>query len=372
MNKYFLPIYHSELKPWIKWWILKRLSGGESTLKAVTLSSGTLTKVDKTKALSIKEYYGNTVQDGTPTPEAPVEIKTISGDITFTINGGDYKLNLKSRNRFDKDTDIVTGYTFGATNNLIQDANFFYQSKYIPVEPNTTYCVKRPTTSTSLRLCEYDDDKGFIQRNFEKYIITTTANSHYVRISDRLASLDSIQFEEGSTPTPYESYYNYELCKIGDYKDKIVNVGGTWKVEKNFGKAIFENYNWTKYGTNTQGINRFATAGISNVKYVSANTELGNALCNYYENHTGRGMSATVYKFCIDTNMIQVTDDESLTKPRGLIYYQLATPTTEIITNTNLIYQLNTLYEFYVESSKVTISNNSEIPLEVLLEYYGR
>lgn len=54
------------------------------------------------------------------------------------------------------------------------------------------------------------------------------------------------------------------------------------------------------------------------------------------------------------------------------LYYQLANPTTETITNSNLISQLNNLYEFYVQSSTVSISNNSEIPLEVLLEYYGR
>lgn len=54
------------------------------------------------------------------------------------------------------------------------------------------------------------------------------------------------------------------------------------------------------------------------------------------------------------------------------LYYQLATPTTESITNTNLISQLNALYEFYVGLSTVNISNDSEITLEVLLEYYGR
>lgn len=54
------------------------------------------------------------------------------------------------------------------------------------------------------------------------------------------------------------------------------------------------------------------------------------------------------------------------------VYYVLAEPTTTEITNATLISQLNALYEFYVNSSTVSISNNSQIPLEVLLEYYGR
>ena len=102
--KNFYPIYRNKkLLPWIKWWILKRLNGGQSSLKAVTLSSGTLTKVDKSKALSIKEYYGNTVQNGTPTPESPVEIQTISGDNSFSINNSSYRVDLR-RQEYNKST----------------------------------------------------------------------------------------------------------------------------------------------------------------------------------------------------------------------------------------------------------------------------
>lgn len=61
-----------------------------------------------------------------------------------------------------------------------------------------------------------------------------------------------------------------------------------------------------------------------------------------------------------------------LTSHNSIFYYKLQNPTTETITNTNLISQLNALYEFYVGLSTVNISNDSEITLEVLLEYYGR
>ena len=77
------------------------------------------------------------------------------------------------------------------------------------------------------------------------------------------------------------------------------------------------------------------------MKYVANNRELGDALSNYYQNHTGSGMSGVAYYFCIDTNMVQATDDSSLTKPRGVLYYALATPTTTEITDTYLLNQLN-------------------------------
>lgn len=116
--KFLYPIKKLNIKPWIKYWLLKKLNdSGESTLKAVTLSSGTLQKVDKSKSLSIKEYYGNTIQNGTPTPEAPVEIKTISGDNTFTINSNSYRLDLGGKNIFNKTT-IVAGDIRGQSTSI--------------------------------------------------------------------------------------------------------------------------------------------------------------------------------------------------------------------------------------------------------------
>lgn len=120
---------------------------------------------------------------------------------------------------------------------------------------------------------------------------------------------------------------------------------GKWYVEKNIGKANLEDYNWTKYGTSIENISRFATTGIPNVKYVANNRQLGDALSNYYQNHTGSGMSSVAYYFCIDTNMVQATDDSSLTKPRGVLYYALATPTYIEITDTYLLNQLNNILD---------------------------
>ena len=405
MNKYFLPVYHSQLKPWIKWWILKRLNGGQSSLKAVTLSSGTLTKVDKTKALSIKEYYGNTVQNGTPTPESPVEIKTISGDNTFTINGVDYRLDLGGKNKFyyssasDVNNTIVSTYRVYKIENLEPntayninniDINAPLEGKYIYLWSDTVYSSSQKYFIAAPS--GYQTKVNFTSNaegNIYLAIYPTDTNTW----ESVIPKFQYAQIEKGTEATPYSPYVAnpIELCKIGDYKDKIVNVDGTWKVEKKVGKVILN-------GSETWGGGNSASVS-TNYTYVYS-TQYDNlikkgyyvAFCDKMKNLDGI-MSVNTQ---VTTDTIAIGDPGFSNRIRIMIltsrlpaqsttgmknwlssnnvtvYYVLETPTTETITNTNLISQLNALYEFYVNSSKVTISNNSEIPLEVLLEYYGR
>lgn len=49
------------------------------------------------------------------------------------------------------------------------------------------------------------------------------------------ATFTNIQLELGSSTT-YVPYYNYELCKIGDYQDYIYESGGDWYVHRAIGK----------------------------------------------------------------------------------------------------------------------------------------
>lgn len=407
MNKYFLPIYHSELKPWIKWWILKRLNGGESSLKAVTISSGTLTKVDKSKALSIKEYYGNTVQDGTPTPESPVEIKTISGNITFNINSVNYNLDLKSKNRFDYQYSQLRNINRVTTS---EESNGFkltstgvagYGFASLPIDDNligkqvTISCNSTGNKTPSARLF-YHNSSGSLASNIGAF--WTTNNAHTVTLPSTLpsgatgidivfyisqgnnaegdyATFTNIQIEEGSTALPYESYYNYELCKIGDYKDKIVNVGGTWKVEKNIGKVVLngtENWASSPYGTNSWSLANYIITYFHASKIILMTRKFKGIAYDERSSSISSIYASNLATFYI-RNTPYTTKEEVQQAMNGEdIYYILATPTTTEITNETLLSQLNALYEFYVNSSTVSISNNSEIPFEVLLEYYGR
>ena len=158
--------------------------------------SATLTDVDTTKESRVLRLLGQTSQTGTPTPSSPIPVNVVSGD---------NEINICGKNLFDKNSNIVNDYTFNSSGGTFSSSDFFYQSSYIAVKPNTTYCVSKPSGS-SLRICEYKIDKTFIQRDFENYSFTTTANTYFIRISDKKAIKDLIQIEKGSTATTYEPY----------------------------------------------------------------------------------------------------------------------------------------------------------------------
>jgi hypothetical protein len=169
----------------------------------------------------------------------PIELNKIG-------NYQDYIRKGTGKNLFDNNADIVEGYTFGATDNLISDSRFFYQSSYIPVLPNTSYCIKKPSGS-SLRICEYQQDKTFIQRDYEKYVFTTTANTYFIRISDFTAVKDLIQLEQGTSATFYEPY----ACTGKNLFDSSGEIKEDWFGGSGITYSI-DNGVYTLNGTNTR------------------------------------------------------------------------------------------------------------------------
>ena len=157
-----------------------------------------LTNAVSTNNASILRLEGNTTQNGTPTPSNPVEIKTVSGDNEVVVCG---------ENRFNKSNNIVSGYTFGGTGNLVSDSGFWYQNYFIGVEPSTTYYFSgsKELNVDSLRVCEYTADKTFIKRNYEVYTITTSATTRFIRVSNRNGKLDTLMIST-SPITTYEPY----------------------------------------------------------------------------------------------------------------------------------------------------------------------
>ena len=382
MNKYFYPIYKMKLKPWIKYWLLKKLNNsGESTLKVETISSGTLKKVDKSKSLSIKEYYGNTVQNGTPTPETPIEIQTITGDNTFTINSSSYRVDLGGKNIL-KNTLIITETTRNG----------------ITATPNADGSITLNGTATAnvyLNLCRIDfgtTSFNSVTGGSSQYVASTSNPSNLARITYDANNkytyilvyngntLDNFtiypMIEKGTQATPFSPYTAnpIELNKIGNYQDRIYKENDKWYIEKNIGKVVLnESSNIVKYDNN----GRYYIRGILATK---GSTSSPNAMSNYFKGafaiSNGNIFSSSVDGTINMTNTSYLNDLAGFKTWLGtttpIVYYVLATPTYTEITDTNLITQLNALYEFYVNSSTVNISNNSEIPFEVLLEYYGR
>ena len=166
-----------------------RETSGVPPITTPTLSTG--------KNLKNYRIYGNSVQDGTPTPSNPVEIESV-GD--------------KSKNLFDGE--LVLGSL--NTNGDIKSLNYRVTSNnYIEIKSDTTYTVqgKYEDTSCSAIICYYDENKQLLSRA----VMTTMksdSTAKYLRftlyisgITERpIENYDNIQLEEGSPATDYEPF----------------------------------------------------------------------------------------------------------------------------------------------------------------------
>lgn len=216
-------------------------------------------------------------QDGTPTPENPVEVKTVKG----------------YRNLFDKDNALYVS-------NLAYNNNFTaFQSTaganplrvyYLPCEPNKTYCyskelgsycrfgscVEIPANGVSITTTNSDSSSQYAT-------ITTGANDNYIFFSPLKSSelsdfdfdevIEKVLITEGNIVIPYVPYgtnwvyttisdgtnsrittiplNNNEIAGIGDYKDElIVDENGHCWLNKKTNKVVLNGSesNWNSAG----------------------------------------------------------------------------------------------------------------------------
>lgn len=212
------------------------------------------------------------------------------------------------------------------------------------VLPAGTYTLSTGTTTTTT-IGVYNDSFGNTttgSTNTKTFTSPTTGN-----VSIRVPSgvhVDNLtikpQIEAGSTATTYAPYFTpIELCKIGTYQDYIWNDNGTWKEHKAVGKVDLGSLTYTG-GTVNQGY-IYSTTGITGIKYVSSNTELGAIISTDYTLHTASGMWDTHGFIAVDTAKVAITNKTA--SPTGTAYYALATATDTAITESALITQLDNL-----------------------------
>lgn len=165
----------------------------------------------------LKDYkvYGNTVQNGTPTPDTPIDM----------VSCGDRTKNLFDKNNANvyggylNTSGVVSGSGNSGTDTII----------FIKCKPNTTYALQKmlqpDTENNRLRIgCTSEIPVlGMQTTNFFKYNDGTTETQYVYKTSStakyllfycgkksdttsRQEILDSVQIEEGSTISSYEPY----------------------------------------------------------------------------------------------------------------------------------------------------------------------
>lgn len=285
------------------------------------------------------------------------------------------------------------------------------KSIYIPCLPNTTYTVSRtqPTSGNNKFgvCCTSAVPEGDIQS--EVYIrdntadsitITTNETAKYLMVwcyvTDFIASLaetlSSIQVERGAIATTYANYFTpIELCKYtmiiggpGDpkttrlYQDKIYKNDNKWYLEKTIEKKIVDgSETWTLAQTNTNTL-RFQNATfLSDSIAAYGNKIITNLFVSSdptdnadYEHIRNAIPNYSKYLFAV-INKARLSDSTAaafktwLTSNNIIVYYVLAEPVITEITNSELIFELNSLYNAKSKDKQTNILIDGFLPIEM-------
>ena len=355
--------------------------------------------------LSWEPYVGSTATQITPAPnpDYPQDIQVVTGEQTVTISDGvnseDYKINLTSKNlAYDgwvenfltrvNNTNLATTETFDNRSCLKFYASVShgdYDNKYIfktDFAENTQYTfsfdlyVTNANGFTNMAVDYTDGTTAEIPRitqNTWTSVVFTTASGKtvkYLRANWRsdysYIDLNTFQVEKNSQATPYTPYYNYELAKIGNYRDYIYNSSNDWYVHKEIEKVVLDGSD--DEGWTVSSYNRMRTSsafGLLNngSGYGYYANQLINANSETMENSFNVG-SAAIYIKCTGKTSSVANWKTWLSSNNLIIYASLVTPTDTQITDATLIGQLNVVHEWLTRYGyNATVSGN--LPLIV-------
>lgn len=216
----------------------------------------------KSKGSNLINYkmYGNSLQDGIPTPSNPIEIVSVGTQTKNLYNHKEFPLT--------KGTYIV--YKTGFAIEVTSTSNYSATLDFVPIEPNTTYTLNYTSGGNNPGIAFYREanEKSYISGVKSGVGFTTPDEARFMRFSvNKAVDETTVQLEEGGEITSFEPY-GYEipvkvsnnteeiitnilldepLRKIGDYADYI--DFGNQKVVRNIEKEACEGLTWTQHQT---------------------------------------------------------------------------------------------------------------------------
>lgn len=202
-----------------------------------------LTLTDCVDEYSLIDYTisGNCVQNGTPSPDNPVEVESVGDLVTdeTDVNYGKYKIPVVRRGK-----NIVGEYIY--TNQTTQYWGVITAKKDFTLKQGVTYTISFDTPNTNMlvyyahytnvtegfKATRLDGKRKFITITPTKDITTNGIISVSSAMSDGIGTgiCSNCMIEEGTTATDYEPYaepvttniyLDEPLRKIGDYADYI-------------------------------------------------------------------------------------------------------------------------------------------------------
>lgn len=216
----------------------------------------------KGKNLRNYEIYGNSVQDGTPSPDTPIEIQSV-GDLTKNLLPNDWESGFIS--------------TSSGAN---QSSSTYVRTKdYFKLDISKNYYISSDSIDTSATISWYfyDENKNFIRR-FVSYKnrtigtsgcqVTIPTNTVFFRLVVLTTDINiKVQIEEGSTATEYEPYHKYKIPITVRGKNLLPNSDWMSGTHSN-GFTEQTNVNYiTEYTQNSISFNLAAWKGVSSPRF---------------------------------------------------------------------------------------------------------
>lgn len=359
------------------------------TYKTAELTEGQITDVIGVNDILIK---GQISQNGEPTPSSPVDVNVVSGsNVVSTSNKNLFNAQIQAGTygqatySVASDGLITQSASDNSSWNTTQTRNF-----YLDAGTYTINCIGKGTekrlqvhnVTDNVDIIETQSEKGTFTLTERKLLaIKTWGNSTY-------PASYYVQIEKGSEATTYEPHQgkelpldlgNIELCKIGDYQDRIYKDNGKWYLNKQIGKVVLDgSENWSSASSVVSGTSRFFYDNNKILNPSYTNTPLSNMFKSltweeiYAQNTTRYGVA--VWDDASHQGRLIIRIDNTLASSvtnfktwlrtnQPIVYYVLSTPTTTEITDTTLITQLDAIYNAPLyEQTNITQTNN-DLPM---------
>lgn len=388
MNKYLYKIKDLEIPTHLKYWFARKSKVNFDLSQILNGTSFDLTNTVN-KKLHLINIFGNSVQNGEPTPENTIEVKS-SGDNGYIVE------KFVNKNLFDiekiirgKVLDITTGELIAK-----EDMNWC-TTDFINVPSKKVFTLSGEIVPQywELRVVGYDKNKhyinGFSWGYYNKKTITFDEEVSYIRFTFYKRDYEQfIQLETGSTATDYEPHQEQVFtipCQqpmraIGDVKDKFVNIKGVWYERHNIGEFILNgSENWNRTETKTSGNYYFFCDNVlNNILYTN----------NKFAGISNIGITTSVYQEIQGVDTIYYDS-----KNRTRIYTEItkAMTVTEFkdwltLNNVKIIYVLLTPIELPCTQAQITaveaiqkartyknithIYSEDEVPANLEIQYY--
>ena len=360
-------------------------------------ASGENITIDNTiEAKMNVSLYGNTKQNGEPTPDTPVEIQSVTGnnkvvvcnknllnieDRTYTNNG----ISAKAENG----TFIINGTPSGSIS-FLNFSNITLKAGTYTISANNTLKL---TNESDFRITNSNYTPIFarLYLSSENAKLTFTLNEDLVNGIVQLRTGTSItynnfvtkpQLEQGDTATSYvphkETIYeldlgNIELCKIEDYQDYFKKENGKWYKVENIGSYTFkgnEAFHFADVGTINQRFD-IQTSALN----ISCQQDYKYKLFTHFRTSSSNSGIWGEYYMSRDWVVIKDNDNKMtsledfkawLSANKPTIYYVRTSAIDIEITDTTLINQLDEISQALSKKGTTIISQrNDDLPFNL-------